>query len=95
MSHTFSSLQILGLLTAASFVSMPAHSEDMSTMVSKCNAVSYCSNQSLGEDGMLFIFGQPAQSKKVLCRNNGDCIKVMPRGQRVLVTNFAEMLSIE
>ena len=70
-----------------------ARSDGPETAVAVCKENPICTYDALDSDGgLLFKFETDGALKKLLCSGEGECLRIMPRGQRYTVSNVESVL---
>jgi hypothetical protein len=86
----------LVMATSLAFLSAPAFAETTITplpeLITACGKNVMCSNQKTGE-GTLFIVREPQRTQNLLCQDDGHCVTILAKGQRVRVQDSLSKVS--
>jgi hypothetical protein len=61
-------------------------------LITACGQNDACSNQTTGE-GTLFILRHAQRTQNLLCQDNGTCVTILAKGQRVRVQDSLAKIS--
>ena len=80
----------IALASCLATVVAPALAENSSAtlpqLIAACGQNTKCSNQQTGE-GMLFKLRHSHRTQNLLCQENGNCVAILARGQRMKIEN--------
>jgi hypothetical protein len=62
-------------------------------LISACEQNVMCSKQDTGE-GTLFILRHPQRTQNLLCQEDGNCVTILAKGQRIRVRDSLSQISI-
>jgi hypothetical protein len=61
-------------------------------LISACGKNTMCSNQTTRE-GTLFILRYPQRTQNLLCQDNGTCVTILAKGQRIRIQDSLSQIS--
>ncbi len=80
----------IALASCLATVAAPALAENSNTtlpqLIAACGENTKCSNQQTGE-GMLFKLRHSHRTQNLLCQDDGNCVAILARGQRMKIEN--------
>jgi hypothetical protein len=84
--------------TVLATLTLPALAEGDSAslpqLVAACGENTMCTNQQTGE-GMLFIMRHPHRTQNLLCQQDGNCVTILAKGQRIKIYDGMKQLKAQ
>ena len=76
--------------------SLQAQSAELETVVSTCEANSNCSHEAPNVAGsILFKIKRGNKNISVLCQKTGECMMVLPRGKKYVVSDAVALIEAQ
>jgi hypothetical protein len=89
---------IVALASCLATVATPALAENNSAsllqLVAACGENTKCSNQQTGE-GMLFKLRHSHRTQNLLCQEDGNCVAILAKGQRMKINDGLTQLKAQ
>jgi hypothetical protein len=89
---------IIALASCLVTVAAPAFAQNnnanLPQLIAACGENTKCSNQQTGE-GMLFKLRHPHRTQNLLCQEDGNCVAILAKGQRMKIENGMAQLTAQ
>jgi hypothetical protein len=91
-----SSKALLAFSLLGIFANLQAQSAELETAVSACETNPNCSHEVPNAAGsILFKIKQSENNTSVLCQKTGECMMVLPRGKKYVVSDVVALIKAQ